>query len=92
MVLRIQKELKDWQETYRDYSVTLADIDTSVSPAISREVIQQELKRCEAKISELFERLYLHQTSMDDTIRSKKRVTRKMKKCGYHTITSTAFA
>ncbi len=79
MVLRIQKELKDWQETYRDYSVTLADIDTSVSPAISREVIQQELKRCEAKISELFERLYLHQTSMDDTIRSKKRVTRKMK-------------
>jgi CHAT domain-containing protein len=61
-LLRIQQELKNWQERYRDYSVMLANIDTTVSPTIEREVIQAELKVCEEKISELFERLHLYES------------------------------
>lgn len=61
-LLRIQQELKNWQERYRDYSVILADIDTSVSPTVDRTVIQAEMKRCEEKISELFERLHLYES------------------------------
>ena len=60
-VLRTQSELKEWQEKYRNYSVLQAAIDTTVSPAVNREIIQAELKRCEAKVSELFERLHLYQ-------------------------------
>lgn len=61
-VLRIQRELRDEQEQHRDYSVLLANLDLSVSPAVDQEVIQQELRRCEEKISELSERLYLYQS------------------------------
>ncbi len=61
-LLRIQKELKNWQEKYRDYSVILAEIDTSISPIVDRAVIQDEMKRCEEEISQLFERLYLYES------------------------------
>ncbi len=77
--LRMQQELKDWQERYQDYSVLLAGIDASVSPAVDREVIQSELKRCEAKISELFERLHLGQSNARHTAHSKKSEKRKAK-------------
>ena len=60
-VLRMQHELEAWQERYHGYSTQLVNIDTSVSHIVDREVIQNELKRCEAKLSELFERLYLHE-------------------------------
>ena len=60
-VLRTQYELRDWQQQYHDYSALLADIDTSVSPTIDKEIIQAELKRCETRLSELFERLHLYQ-------------------------------
>jgi CHAT domain-containing protein len=70
-ILRTQHELRDEQENHRNYSVLLANIDSSVSPAVNREIIQQELKQSEAKISELFERLYLYQSGMP--IRSYKR-------------------
>src|SRR5205085_8454701 len=63
-VLRAQYELRDEQEKHRYYSLLLADIDPSVSPTLDREVIQQELKRCEEKISDLSERLYLYQSDM----------------------------
>jgi CHAT domain-containing protein len=79
-VLRIQYELREWQERYHDYSVLLADIHSSVSPTVDREIIQAELKRCEAKLSELFERLYLFQSETpvtSPTSRSKKRVNSK---------------
>ncbi len=66
LMLRVQQELKDWQERYHNYSALLANIDTSVSPSVDREVIQTELKRCEAKISDLFERMHLYQS---DTLR-----------------------
>jgi CHAT domain-containing protein len=61
-LLRIQQELKNWQERYRDYNVILANIDTSVSSTVDRAVIQTEMKRCEEKISESFERLYLYES------------------------------
>ncbi len=63
MILRTQGELKSWQERYRRYSVLLAQLDTSVSPTVERGIIEAELKRCEAKLSELFERLYLLQST-----------------------------
>jgi CHAT domain-containing protein len=61
--LRLQHELASWQKDYRDYSALLAQIDTSVSPTVERGIIEAELKRCEAKLSELFERLYLLQST-----------------------------
>ncbi len=61
-ILRAQRELRDEQEQHRYYSVLLADIDVSVSPTVNREVIQQELKRCEERIIQLSERLHLYQS------------------------------
>ena len=63
MKLRLQHELVSWQKDYRDYSTLLTQIDTSVSPTVRRGIIEAELKRCEAKLSELFERLYLLQST-----------------------------
>lgn len=62
-LLRIRGELKIWQDRYRDYSALLARVDTSVSPTVERAVLEAELKRCEAKLRELFERLYLFQAT-----------------------------
>ncbi len=59
--MRIQQELKNWQEQYRYYTASLASIDTSVSTTVDGEIIQSELRRCEAKIGELFERLHFYQ-------------------------------
>ena len=70
--LRTQYELRDWQEKYRDYSVLLAD--SALSPEIDRDVIQRELKRCEAKLNELFERLHLYQTHVGIVSRQKQHI------------------
>ncbi len=72
MKLRLQHELVSWQKDYRDYSALLAQIDTSVSPTVKREVIEAELQRCEAKLSELHERLYLLQSTASSPISGKK--------------------
>jgi len=72
MKLRLQHELVSWQKDYRDYSTLLAQIDTSVSPAVERGIIEAELKRCEAKLSELFERLYLLQSTARPPLLGKK--------------------
>ena len=73
MILRTQDELKSWQKDYRNYSVLLTQMDTmdaidaagssssSVSSMVEREIIETELKRCETKVNELFERLYVQQ-------------------------------
>ena len=71
VILRTQYELREEQESHRSYGVLLADIDSSVSPAIDPEAIQHELKRCETKISDLFERLYLYQSTIP--LRSQKK-------------------
>jgi CHAT domain-containing protein len=63
-MLRTQQELRNWQQQYHDYSVLLSDIDTSVSPAVDQNIIQIELKRCETRISELFERLRLYESEI----------------------------
>jgi len=67
MLLRTQDELKSRQKDYRNYSVLLAQMDTrdatesAISSLVEREIIETELKRCETKINELFERLYVQQ-------------------------------
>ena len=64
-MLRTQMELKDWQENHRYYSTLLAEIDTSLSPALDKAIIERELKNCETKVNELFERLHLHQVDVN---------------------------
>jgi len=78
-ILRTQHELRDEQEQHRYYSVLLTDIDLSVSPAVDRAVIQQQLKRCEEKISELSERLHLYQADTRLISQKKTRRTRNVK-------------
>ena len=63
IVLRTQYELRDWQEQHRKYSTLLTEIDPSLSPELSKDIIMAELKRCEEKLNELFERLYLYEAS-----------------------------
>jgi len=78
-VLRTRYELRDWQEQHRKYSVLLADIDTSLSPALSRDIIEAELKHCEEKLNELFERLYLYEASTPERSRgSRSRKTARL--------------
>jgi CHAT domain-containing protein len=62
-VLRMQQELKEWQEEYHKYSKLLTQIDTTVSPTIERTVIEAELKHRETKLNELFERLDLQRAT-----------------------------
>lgn len=72
-VLHMQQELKDWQERYREYSLLLENIDTSVSPSVDREIFHSELMRCEAKINELFERIHLYRADTPHESRTAKR-------------------
>jgi len=64
MIRRTEQELNEWQGMYRRFSTLLAGVDTTVSPDVDREVIQAELKRCEVKIGELFERVHLYQSGV----------------------------
>lgn len=64
LIRSAEQELKEWQEQYHYFSALLAEVDTTVSSDVDREVIQAELKRCEVKIGELFERVYLYQSGM----------------------------
>jgi len=73
-VVRIQQELENWQAKYRSYSAQLANSDALLSLSVDREVLQHELKRCEAKVSELFEMLYLYQAGTSLPSHPKKRV------------------
>lgn len=74
-VLRMQQELKDWQERYRDACIQLASVDTSLSADIDSNIIQAEIEHCETEISERFERLHLSQAALAQP--TKKRRTRK---------------
>jgi CHAT domain-containing protein len=75
-MLRIQQELKEWQERYRKYGTQLVNADPSASSAVDRELIQVELKRCEAKLSELFERLQLHESDTRLLFHPKRQIMR----------------
>lgn len=71
-VLSIQRELKDWQQHYRN--ILLADITaSSLSSSLNQEAVETELKQCEVKISELFERLQLHQLNVHLSPQTNKR-------------------
>ncbi len=73
-------ELKKWQPYHRNYSTLLAEIDTSISPALDKAIIERELRHCEERLNELFERLHLHQVDVDredHQARSRKRMKAK---------------
>jgi CHAT domain-containing protein len=74
-MLRLQKELSEWQEQYRQYSALLADIVTLTAFSLDRSVVEQELKRCEAKLSELFERLHIYQSAVEVPAQKKRKMT-----------------
>jgi tetratricopeptide (TPR) repeat protein len=63
-ILRIRGELDRWQEKYHQYSMQLAALDHAPSSSVNRAVLQSELKRCETRLSELFERLHLYESGM----------------------------
>lgn len=70
-VLRMQQELKELQEDYRTFSNLLTQIDTTVSPAVDREILEADLKHRETKLNELFERLNLQRaTATHSKVRS----------------------
>ncbi|HEY5001792.1 MAG TPA: tetratricopeptide repeat protein, partial [Ktedonobacteraceae bacterium] len=48
--LRIQYELREWQEKYHYYSALLANIDPSASPLVDQRIIQSEMQRCESRV------------------------------------------
>ena len=73
LILRTQNELQDWQERYRKQSLILIEMDASMSLSLDQETLQAELKRCETKINELFERLYLQQATRELAPRIEKR-------------------
>ncbi|GAC1379257.1 MAG: CHAT domain-containing protein [Ktedonobacteraceae bacterium] len=79
LLLRTQHELTAWQDKYRHYSGLLAQIDTSVSPAVEQSIIKAELKRCETKLSELFERLYLQQATTHSVSQRKRNAKHRSK-------------
>lgn len=77
LILHTQDELKAWQDSYRTQSMLLAQMDLSVSPTLDQAALQAELTRCEAKINELFERLYLQQATRQLAPREEKRARRE---------------
>jgi tetratricopeptide (TPR) repeat protein len=85
-LLRTQQELNDWQERYRQYNSLLADKDTLASLSLERDVLLGELKQCEAKLSELFERLHFYQFDEPRTGHSRKRDRRKPQAVGIEEI------
>jgi CHAT domain-containing protein len=74
-ILRLQQELNAWQERYRQYSTLLADAMTLETFSLDRHTVEQELTRCEAKLSDLFERLHLYQTTGSASSQSKQKAT-----------------
>lgn len=75
-IMGTRQELKNWQEQYRYYGNVLAHVDPSVSAAIDRDIIEAEFKRCETKVSELFERLHVYQAETPLTSAKQNHVNR----------------
>jgi len=63
-LLRIQYELREWQEKFHYYSALATNIDPSVNSLVQPEIMQKEIRRCETKISELFELFHLSQSAV----------------------------
>ncbi|WP_126581518.1 CHAT domain-containing protein [Tengunoibacter tsumagoiensis] len=60
-LLRIQTEFHEWQARYRRSSQQLESFDQILAPGVGRQALEQEVRRNEEKVSELFERLHLQQ-------------------------------
>jgi CHAT domain-containing protein/tetratricopeptide (TPR) repeat protein len=73
-ILRAQQELKDWQNTYRHYttllrnqetlapsSMLLRNQETLTSFGLDRQLIEYEMRQCEAKIEELFDFIHVYE-------------------------------
>jgi CHAT domain-containing protein len=73
--LRIQYELREWQEKYHYYSALIANIDPSASPLVDQRIIQTEMQCCESRVNELFERLQLSQSETPFVVRVQKQRT-----------------
>ncbi|HZT98997.1 MAG TPA: CHAT domain-containing tetratricopeptide repeat protein [Ktedonobacteraceae bacterium] len=58
-LLQLHDELSFWQGEYRRYSSQLATLAPSASALVDRDTLERDLKRCEAKLNELFERVHL---------------------------------
>lgn len=76
LVRSAEQELHEWQERYHYFSMLFAEVDTTVSPDVDLTVLQAELKRCEVKIGELFERVYLYQSRTGPKSEGKTRLAR----------------
>jgi CHAT domain-containing protein/tetratricopeptide (TPR) repeat protein len=70
-LLQTQRELADWQREYRKYSRKLANGGMRETPISEQEAVQTELKRCEARLNELFERLHLYELDLSSIARPK---------------------
>lgn len=77
LLSRMQQELERWQGRYHDYTALQEHDEALPSPATDRVVIQQEIKRCEEKISELFERLHLFHVEAPVAAVPRKRARRR---------------
>ncbi len=64
VLLRIQRELRLWQEKYHSYNTLLATFENVADTGLNREQIQAEIKHCEEKLSELFDRVQLQQVDV----------------------------
>jgi CHAT domain-containing protein len=73
LLSRTQQELERWQNEYHRYSMLLANDDTLALSDEDRAVIQREQMFCEGKVSELFERLHLHQIEAPAFVSAKRR-------------------
>lgn len=61
VMLRLQQELKELQGSYHQYSKLLASQEALTSLSLDYALIQKEMKECEARIEELFDRLHLYE-------------------------------
>ncbi len=82
-VLRVQQELEEWQQEYRKYSQQLASYTDAMASFIDKDAIQDALKHCETKISELFERVHLYeleqQAPFSPTRKAPKKLNRQIR-------------
>ena len=74
-IMRLQQELNEWQERYRQYSTLLAESTILETFSLDRHTVENELTHCEAKLSDLFERMHLYQTTSGVFSQSKQKAT-----------------
>ncbi len=76
--LRVQRELEEWQQEYRRYSQQLASYDSNTLSLIDKTVIQNELRHCELKLSELFERVHLYELAEQSPLSAARKARKKI--------------